>query len=114
MFSRSIARAGKQVTEAIAQHWKLTFDDAERAKHTDGFVASTAEPATSEAWLRDPPGRRSPSCTPFARDLRQTLAACRARTGFAPLAALLVGGGARLRGIGSFLDRAARRSRRGG
>src|SRR5262249_42536064 len=40
---------------------------------------------------------------PFARDLRQTLAACRARTGFTTIAALLVGGGARLRGMGSFL-----------
>jgi hypothetical protein len=40
----------------------------------------------------------------FTRDLRQTLAACRARTGFAPIAALLVGGGARLRGLGSFLS----------
>jgi len=28
---------------------------------------------------------------PFARDIRQTLAACRAKTGFAPVAALLVG-----------------------
>ena len=29
-----------------------------RAKHADGFVASTAEPATSEAWQRDPRRRR--------------------------------------------------------
>ena len=48
----AIARAGKQVTEAIARHWKLPWADAERAKHTDGFVASPAEPATSEAWAR--------------------------------------------------------------
>ena len=41
---------------------------------------------------------------PFARDLRQTLAACRARTGFQPVAALLVGGGSRLRGIASYLS----------
>src|SRR6185436_8327583 len=33
----------------------------------------------------------------------QTLAACRGRTGFHPVAALLVGGGSRLRGLGSFL-----------
>ena len=35
--------------------------------------------------------------------LRQTLAACRARTGFTALAGIIVGGGGRLRGIGSFL-----------
>ncbi len=102
VFSRSIARAGKQVTDAIAQHWKLPWADAERAKHSDGFVASAAEPATSEAWQRIHQVTIA-ELHPFARDLRQTLAACRARTGFAPVAVLLVGGGARLRGMGSFL-----------
>ena len=102
VFSRAIARAGRQVTEAIAKKWRFDFAKAEEAKHRDGFVASAAEPATSEAWLRihDVVVQE---LTPFARDLRQTLAACRARTGFAPVAALLVGGGARLRGLGSFM-----------
>jgi len=102
VFSRSIARAGKQVTEAIARHWKLPFGDAERAKHADGFIASQGEPATSEAWARISQVTVG-ELTPFARDLRQTLAACRARTGFQPTAALVVGGGSRLRGISSFL-----------
>jgi Tfp pilus assembly PilM family ATPase len=102
VFSRSIARAGKQVTDAIARHWKLPWADAERAKHSDGFVASMAEPATSEAWQRIHQVTIA-ELQPFARDLRQTLAACRARTGFQPVAALLVGGGSRLRGIASFL-----------
>jgi general secretion pathway protein L len=102
VFSRSIARAGKQVTDAISRHWRLPWLDAERAKHSDGFVASTAEPATSEAWQRIHQVTIA-ELQPFARDLRQTLAACRARTGFQPLAALLVGGGAKLRGIASFL-----------
>src|SRR5439155_4058520 len=48
VFSRSLARAGKQVTEAIAKYWRLDFDKAEAAKHADGFVASTTEPATNE------------------------------------------------------------------
>lgn len=102
VFSRSIGRAGKQVTDAISRHWKLPWLDAERAKHSDGFVASNAEPATSEAWQRIHQVTIS-ELLPFARDLRQTLAACRARTGFHPIAALLVGGGSRLRGISSYL-----------
>lgn len=102
VFSRSVARAGKHVTDAISKHWRLDFQDAERAKHADGFVASQTEPATSEAWARIHQVTVQ-ELTPFARDLRQTLAACRARTGFSPIAAILVGGGARLRGIGSFL-----------
>jgi general secretion pathway protein L len=103
VFSRSIARAGRQVTEAIARHWNLPWGDAERAKHSDGFIASTAEPATSEAWQKIHQVT-SAELQPFARDLRQTLAACRARTGFTPLAALAIGGGARLRGLASFLS----------
>ena len=102
VFSRSIARAGKHVTEAISKFWKLPWADAERAKHSDGFVASQTEPATSDQWARIHTVTVG-ELQPFARDLRQTLAACRAKTGFAPIAVLLVGGGARLRGIGSYL-----------
>ncbi|HEY4241670.1 MAG TPA: pilus assembly protein PilM [Kofleriaceae bacterium] len=102
VFSRSIARAGRQVTESIAKFWSLPFADAERAKHSDGFIASTAEPATSDAWARIHQVTVQ-ELAPFARDLRQTIAACRARTGFTPVSAILVGGGAKLRGLGSFL-----------
>jgi general secretion pathway protein L len=102
VFSRSIARAGKHVTEAIARHWHLPFDRAEHAKHSDGFVASQAEPPTSDAWSKIHQVTVT-ELTPLARDLRQTLAACRARTGIAAVAAVIVGGGARLRGLASFL-----------
>jgi len=102
VFSRSIARAGKQVTDAISRTWRLPWEDAERAKHSDGFVASQAEPATSEAWSKIHQALIG-ELQPFARDLRQTLAACRARTGFTAGAAILVGGGSRLRGLASFL-----------
>lgn len=102
IFSRSIARAGKHVTDAIMKHWKLPWVDAERAKHSDGFVASNAEPATSDAWARIHHVTIG-EIAPFARDIRQTFAACRAKTGFMPIAALLVGGGARLKGLASYL-----------
>ena len=102
VFSRSVARAGKQVTEAIARQWNLPWADAERAKHSDGFIASQAEPPTSDAWARIHQATVV-ELQPLARDLRQTLAACRARTGFSVGAVLLVGGGARLRGLSSFL-----------
>jgi Tfp pilus assembly PilM family ATPase len=103
VFSRSFSRAGKQVTEAISRHWQMPFDRAEQAKHADGFVASQAEPASSPQWQKISQVLSSELAS-FTRDLRQTLAACRTRTGFQPIAALLVGGGARLRGIGSFLS----------
>jgi general secretion pathway protein L len=103
VFSRSIPRAGKQVTEAIARNWKLPFDRAEQAKHADGFVASTQEPPQSDAWAKIS-SVVVQELAPFSRDLRQTIAACRAKTGFSPVAAIVVGGGARLRGIGSYLS----------
>lgn len=103
IFSRSIARAGKQVTAAIAQNWKLSPSEAERAKHSDGFIGSQAEPPTNDQWKRIHEVL-SAELNPFARDLRQTLNACRAKTGFTVSAALLVGGGSRLRGMASFLS----------
>jgi Tfp pilus assembly PilM family ATPase len=103
VFSRSFARAGKQVTETISRHWQIPFDRAEQAKHADGFVGSQAEPATSPQWQKISQVL-SAELMSFMRDLRTTLAACRARTGFTPIAALLVGGGSRLRGLGSFLS----------
>ncbi|HEY4179800.1 MAG TPA: pilus assembly protein PilM [Kofleriaceae bacterium] len=104
VFSRSIARAGKQVTSAVQRQWPhLSWHDAELAKHSDGFVASQTEPAASDAWAKISLALMT-ELQPFARDIRQTLAACRAKTGWAPVAAILVGGGSRLRGIGSFLS----------
>jgi Tfp pilus assembly PilM family ATPase len=102
IFSRNLARGGKQLTEAIARTWRLPTLDAERVKHTDGFVASSLEPPTSEAWARLH-AVTSVELAPLVRDLRQTFAGVRARTGATPVALLLTGGGSRLRGISSFL-----------
>lgn len=103
VFSRSFARAGRQITEAIQRQWpSLSWEQAEQAKHTDGFVASQTQPAPSDAWAKIHQALIG-ELTPFARDLRQTLAACRAKTGFSVTAALVVGGGGRLNGIAPFL-----------
>jgi general secretion pathway protein L len=59
-------------------------------------------PAQSEAWARVSEVVRA-ELLPFARELRQTIAACRAKTGVAVGSVLLVGGGSRLRGLDHFL-----------
>jgi Tfp pilus assembly PilM family ATPase len=105
VFSRTIARGGRHVTDAIAKTWKLPFAQAEAAKHSDGFIASSAEPPQSEAWARISEVV-SAELVPLARDLRQTFAACRARTGVAAASTIIVGGAARLRGMASFLSEA--------
>ncbi|MCA9679118.1 MAG: pilus assembly protein PilM, partial [Myxococcales bacterium] len=102
IYARALARAGKHLTEAVARQWRLGWPEAEQAKHTDGFVASTAMPATSKAWARVSEVMTA-ELNPLARELRQTLAACRAKTGAVPAGALLVGGGSRLRGLPTWL-----------
>jgi general secretion pathway protein L len=102
VFFRTIARGGHHVTEAISRAWHMPYEQAEAAKHSDGFVGSTAEPVTSEAWKRIHDVVVT-EAGPLARDLKQTFAACRAKTGAAVARVELVGGGARLRGLPNFL-----------
>jgi general secretion pathway protein L len=103
VYARTIARGGRQLTESIARVWRLPWEQAEAAKHQDGFVASTAEPAQSEAWSRIHEAL-VPELVPLVRDLRQSLLACRSRTGATAERVLLVGGGSRLRGLVSYLS----------
>lgn len=103
VFSRSLARGGRQLTEAIAKSWNMPLFDAERAKHSGGFIASAAEPATSEASARIH-SVIALELGGLVRDLRQTFAGARAKTGVAPAAVLLVGGGSRLRGLASYIS----------
>ncbi len=102
ILSRTIGRGGRHVTEAIVKNWRLPFADAEHAKHTDGFIASSNNPAPSEAWQRVH-GVLVGEVGPWARELRQTLAAGRAKTGVAVTRVVLCGGGSRLRGIAGFV-----------
>ena len=104
LFARTISRGGRHVTQAIADNWKdLTWEAAEQAKHLDGFIASSREPAQTEPWKLISEAIR-PALAPLVRELRQTLAACRAQTGAVVVRAVLAGGGGRLKGLASFLS----------
>ncbi|MBL8625274.1 MAG: pilus assembly protein PilM [Myxococcales bacterium] len=101
-WSRSITRGGRHVTDAVVKHWRLAFPEAEHAKHTDGFVASSGNPAPSEAWQRVHEVLVT-ELGPWVRELRQSLSAARAKTGLAVGRVILVGGGSRLRGLTGFV-----------
>jgi cell division ATPase FtsA len=103
VYARAVSRGGKHVTDAIARHWRLPWHEAEKAKHSDGFVASSTLPASSEAWARVSEVTIT-ELAPLARELRQSFAACRARTGATVGQILLVGGGSRLRGLDHYLS----------
>ncbi len=102
LFARSISRARRPIPAAIARAWNMPLEQAEAAKHSDGFVASASEPAPSPAWQRIS-DVIAVELQPLARELRQTLGACRTQTGVVPRRVLLCGGGARLRGLVSWL-----------
>lgn len=101
-YVRTINRGGKSFTQAIANVWNMPFEQAEGAKHTDGFLASEVEPAPSANWARIHEAL-APEASALVRDLRQTLVACRAKTGVSAERLVLVGGGSRLRGLASFI-----------
>jgi general secretion pathway protein L len=103
IFARTIARGGRDITQAIARTWRLDEGAAQEAKHSDGFVASAAIPASSDAWRRIHEVVIT-ELAPLGRDLRQSLSACLAKTGAIVSRAALVGGGSRMRGIAEFLS----------
>ncbi len=103
VFARKIARGGRNLTAVIAKRWQIPFEEAEHAKHEDGFVASAAEPAPSEAW-QGVSDVLVAELAPLARELRKTLTTCAAKTGAHVDSAVIVGGGSRLRGLASYLS----------
>lgn len=103
IFARSIARGGHHLTRALANAWNLPYLQAEETKHTSAFVASRSLPATTEAEVQVSELVEK-EVTILMRDLRRTLKACRAKTGFAPSRVVLLGGGSRLQGLAPFLS----------
>jgi general secretion pathway protein L len=101
-YARTIARGGHHLTETISRAWRITYDEAQRAKHTDGFIGSPAEPPQTEQWQRIHEVVVA-EMGPLAGDIKRTLSSCRAKTGASATQVLLVGGGSRLRGLASYL-----------
>lgn len=102
IYARTIARGGLDLTTAIARTWKLDIQGAEEAKHTSGFVASNRERATTEASQAMSEVLVT-QLKPMLRELRRTVQACRAKTGYVVDEVVLVGGGSRLGGLASYL-----------
>jgi general secretion pathway protein L len=101
-YARTIARGGHHLTETISRAWRITYEEAQRAKHTDGFIGSPAEPPQTEQWQRIHQVVAA-EMGPLAGDLKRTLSSCRAKTGASVTQVMLVGGGSRLRGLASYL-----------
>jgi general secretion pathway protein L len=102
LFARSIARGGDDVTQAMADAYRLSYEDAEQAKHERAFLAAPGTPLESPAHRHLDEIVRA-AVRPLVRELRQTMAAYLAG-GTTPARMLLSGGAARLRGLREHLE----------
>lgn len=101
-YARTIKRGGRHLTEAISREWRISYEEAETAKHTDGFIGSTAEPPQTEEWQRVHQIVAT-EVGPLGKEIKRTLNSCRAKTGISISEVVLVGGGSRLRGLPSYM-----------
>ena len=97
VFARTIPRGGEEVTLAIEEGFRMTPEDAHRAKHEQAFLLAPGAVAESPSHRRVDQTLRD-AVRPLVRDLKQTLAAHR-MAGEAPVEILLTGGGSLLRGL---------------
>lgn len=101
-YARTIARGGHHLTETISRAWRISYQEAQRAKHTDALIGSTGEPIKSEQWQRIHEVVVQ-ELGPLAKDIKRSLKSCRAKTGATVSEVLLVGGGSRVRGLASYM-----------
>jgi general secretion pathway protein L len=98
LFARSIGRGGEDVTLALADAFRWSPEEGERAKHEAALGGSTSSAQQRvEGVVRD-------ALRPLVRELKQTMAAFRAGGENGPERVLVTGGGARLAGLLEHLE----------
>lgn len=103
VFGRTIRRGGAQLTQALADAFKLGLPEAEDGKRRRAFLAGPERPAVTPVDQKIDTVLRE-ALQPLVRELRQTLASRRATAKDEPGVVLLAGGGARLQGLPGFLE----------
>lgn len=101
VLARSVRIAGRDITEAIAQQFKLSFEDAERLKHARGAIL----PATEG---QDPAMLALSDCIagalrPLIRDMRRSFQGLYAQDRVKVENIYLIGGTSRLKNLEAFL-----------
>jgi general secretion pathway protein L len=101
-YMRAIRAGGRDVTEAIAKAYSISFDDAEGGKHADALVTSSRHPAPSDAAQK-----MSDVCTQgldvLVKELRRALQAIRTEKRVRIARIDLLGGGARIKNLANYL-----------
>ncbi|MCK6544931.1 pilus assembly protein PilM [Myxococcota bacterium] len=101
-YVRVIRFGGRDVTDAIAKAYGLSWEDAEEGKHADALVASARHPAPSDAAQRMS-DVVSEGLQPLLRELRRTLQAIRGDKRVRVARVDLLGGGSRIRNLPNYL-----------
>jgi general secretion pathway protein L len=100
--ARSIPRAGRHLTDAIAATFHLDAEAAERAKLEAGFLGHAGLRPETPGQIRMDQCLRD-AMKPLVRELRQTLASYRASYSEPLVKVALTGGGGRLVGLAEHL-----------
>ncbi len=101
VLARSVRMAGRDITEAIAKQFNLSYEDAERLKHARGSILPASEGqdpamlALSDCIVR--------SLQPLVRDLRRTFQGLYAQDRIKVESIQLIGGTMRLKNLEGYL-----------
>lgn len=99
---RVIRAGGRDVTEAIAKAYQLSFEDAEAGKHEDALVVSSRHPAPTDEAQRIAEVV-SGGLQTLVRELRRTMQAIRGERRVRVARVDLLGGGARIKNLAHYL-----------
>ncbi len=95
-------RAGAAITDAIAQNFQISEEEARRLKHEEGIVGSAA--AGGDRQVRKLAGTIEESLRPVIRDLRRSFQSAYAKYGVAVDEIYICGGTSRLHGLHDYLE----------
>lgn len=102
-YARTIPRGGQDLTQALAEEFDIDFEDAERSKHTDGFLPS-AELVPQSANQQTIADALTTAIDPLVQQIGLTFQSYVAARKHRVERILIVGGGARLNNLTGFLS----------
>lgn len=97
-FVRVLKGGGKEITQVLADALKIPFERAEELKHSEGFIASSRHPASTEAQ-EEMSELAARGLSGLFRELRRSLQTIRAEKRLTVSRIDLLGGGSRIRNL---------------
>ena len=102
VYARTIGKGGGDLTKIIAKAWKMDEYEALAAKHKHGSISSSRF-QLHEDVEKEMDNVLEPEIKGWAKEIKLTLAACRAKCGAKVDQIILHGGGSQLKGLPDYL-----------